>query len=100
MATAVVVQKWHLALDLRWQLQLSNHGNCSCLTWQLQLNKHGRGSGPCQLQGRVVTITRGVRDREVGGWTYGRVGVIYFAHMQACERDRQKKKGMAKNMFG
>ena len=31
--------------------------------------------------GRVVTVTRGVRDHEVGGLTYGRVGVIYFAHM-------------------
>ena len=59
--------KWHLALDLRWQLQLSNHGNCSSATWQLQLNEHGRGSGPWQLRGRVVTVTRGVRDREVGG---------------------------------
>ena len=30
--------------------------------------------------GRVVTGTRGVRDQEVEGLTYGRVGVIYFAH--------------------
>ena len=41
----------------------------------------GRGSGPWQLRGRVVTFTRGVRDHEVGERTYGRVGVIYFAHM-------------------
>ena len=80
MATATVVQKWHLALDLRLQLQLGNHDNCSCPTCQLQLNEHGRGSGPWQLCGRVVTVTRDVRDREVGGRTYGRVGVIYFAH--------------------
>ena len=30
--------------------------------------------------GTLVTVTRGVRDHEVGGLTYGRVGVIYFAH--------------------
>ena len=30
--------------------------------------------------GTLVTVTRGVQDHKAGGLTYGRVGVIYFAH--------------------
>ena len=48
----------------------------------------GLDHGNC---GRVVTVTRGVRDQEVRGLTYG-VGVINFAHTHACERDREGKK--------
>ena len=49
----------------------------------------GLDHGNC---GRAVTVTRGVRDQEVRGLTYGRVGVINFAHTHACERDREGKK--------
>ena len=30
--------------------------------------------------GTLVTVKRGVPDHKVGGLTYGRMGVIYFAH--------------------
>ena len=45
------------------------------------------------IAGTLVIVTWGVRANKAGGPTYGRVGVIYFAHMHACERDREKKKG-------
>ena len=51
----------------------------------------GLDHGNC---GRAVTVTRGVRDQEVRGLIYGRVGVINFAHTHACERDREGKKGV------
>ena len=49
----------------------------------------GLDHGNC---GRAVTVTRGVRDQKLRGLTYGRVGVINFAHTHACERDREGKK--------
>ena len=49
----------------------------------------GLDHGNC---GRAVTVTRVVRDQEVRGLTYGRVGVINFAHTHACERVREGKK--------
>ena len=49
---------------------------------------------------RAVTVTRSVRDQEVRGLTYGRVGVINFTHTHACERDRKgKKRRVGANCF-
>ena len=42
--------------------------------------------------GTLVTVTHGVQDHKAGGLTYGRVGVIYFVHTHACERDREGEK--------
>ena len=92
--------------DHTWQLQLSNHGNCSCPTWQPKFSDMATAVKRTWTRvwtmataGRAVTVTRACGTTRYEAWRTGRVGVIYFAHTHACERDREGKKEVCGHYF-